>query len=650
MLMFSLPVYFYISSVFVAYTDILDIYFSSENWDKEKNKSFLPNHPKEKTIHYCNTASNVGNIQHEGVIENPSIECTDEPLDLCLYREKNVHSANTLTDIRNATSLENTSELLGMRTNNYEFVSDSNYRGQTYTSPMSSSLAGDQTLSVKDPESFEYNYKNHYKPHSFSHTDFSNYYSAIEQTNGNKKLSEPLSNYKTPPRQQFIDRKVAGSSGVENIKSTGGLYRSRLPRESSCKKETKFITTHFNILENILTDIPTGVTKYGSKHLSEKKITTKSKELKYKPYHIKSAKRYKHIQSSSTEVHLSNSSHKDTIRDEMECNTTKKSVIPFKTKSVTDKEEVFYPIHIKKASQNYIIEERKLFSSLYDSCVIPVIESNIKLSISYIDSLECTALFSKISKLIKNHIGHFDITIQILNVPRFLDIMLTGSKREYVVKNKKASYNPGSFYKLVKINIIGNIPENIRIIDILPSFRLTSSKRFFRENYTNIIKQKACYLIPELISTSVIDVLFNSTQKDNAKNRKTKLKSNIGQVLYTLTKHTDPLVLVRTKNYTELLESIKKLKQLYNHLEEMKDWKISWPSLKTGIKKIYVFQKDFVSNGKQIMKTTGENDFEDCLFGVYKKVYKYFEELSDTLVESYNMYLRVETEDLLTYY
>ncbi|KAF7693606.1 hypothetical protein CDIK_2261 [Cucumispora dikerogammari] len=655
MLMFSLPVYFHTNSVFVANTGVLDTCFASEKRDKEKNKSFLNNHLKEKTVYYCNTTSNDGNIQDKGVIRNPSLVCTDGPLNLGFYRERTVDCVNSPSDLRSDTSLVNTSELLGIYNKNYEKNTDIHSVYLHSNHSLGCSRVGGQYGFIREPSSASCIIKPNSiseKRHATSLISSSNQTNRTDMAGIEKKFdvscNEPqkaqalhfynnMLNKKNEKHE--LKQKVSAKEGFPSESSTG--FRPGSNTRTSYVIHKEFL--HKKYHESLFSD---------HEYLSNAEIKAKSKKDRKAPYSINPIRTHKDVGPLSANSFLSTELSSKIKEDQSECKVISTHVVSSKEASFSVKEKIFPPVAIEKNLSVSDIRKNDKIKVLYKQIFFDKEKySETKLCNSLHTFYDSTP-YIEIFHFFSNNDGHFDIGFYIYNIPRFFDIIVPECRSGFEIReNKNCPFRNGSFYRLVKIDVKGTLPQNTQLLDILPTFKLTSYGDFFNKNYVKRINGTFRKVKPMIDPFLISEKIYNSIQSNDEEYYRSLNKPPfIAQILHFLPKNKHNIIQNKTKNHIEFFKIIKELEQLNKHLNDMKYWNLSTYDLKEGILKIYCFHKEFVNIAQQFVGVSGENHADKCLHIAYMDVYDKIIELSWSLVDSYNIYLRTDTEELISYY
>ncbi|KAF7694689.1 hypothetical protein CDIK_2029 [Cucumispora dikerogammari] len=251
--------------------------------------------------------------------------------------------------------------------------------------------------------------------------------------------------------------------------------------------------------------------------------------------------------------------------------------------------------------------------------------------------------------------GSESVDITVIGVPLFWDFSVGGvSKVRHVLQRQ---YTKTSFYKDVRINAHFPSEGATGILEILPMFVLTVKNNFFYINYVKKIRQWGCsneqsYNRELDVSDKIRNSRLNNVKNSNMKNNKVRSikKHTISQILRGLEYKKQIILGAPSKNKKNMIEVVKKLVELHLHLKKMSRWRLSKSGLKEGVQEVYNFHKCFISGGEQFINLISINGLEKLLIRGYKRVYNNFKMLMSSIVDSYNMYLREETDKRLNYY
>ncbi|KAF7686046.1 hypothetical protein CDIK_3205 [Cucumispora dikerogammari] len=249
---------------------------------------------------------------------------------------------------------------------------------------------------------------------------------------------------------------------------------------------------------------------------------------------------------------------------------------------------------------------------------------------------------------------HFFMEINIINIPFFLDLDLPIAPEKCSFSKPVFTPKRGTFFK--ECSIIICIPKNkiIKIIKFMPSFLYTHDCDFFYKNYLRKIRQwsysDTFVNIRQLYDKKTIqNAQSNEQEIDNIPRRidVSKEKNYVQDILGILPDALKYITHNKLQNQKELIEIINKLKSFEIHLKEIKEVKHGNSFLKIGMKQIFSFYSEFLSDSCRLSCITCEKKEEVVLWKTYKTVLKNIRNLSYALVDIYNIYLcEDETECL----
>ncbi|KAF7693579.1 hypothetical protein CDIK_2289 [Cucumispora dikerogammari] len=214
-----------------------------------------------------------------------------------------------------------------------------------------------------------------------------------------------------------------------------------------------------------------------------------------------------------------------------------------------------------------------------------------------------------------------------------------------------------TFYNHKRIAFFSNSNESKKIIELLPLFVLTNNMQFFKNNYVRKIYSWLCFGVKqegyrrtirhsdnELLAGIYENSISHRKKVDNEK------APNLRNVLSKLKNQDKYLENCQASSYSVFNEVVTKLKGLDIHLKEMKDWCLHGSGLREGVEKIYAFHKEFIRDGDKYLTLVRASESEEVFLFAYKRAYKNFKKFCKFIVDSYNTYLRRETDKHLEYY
>ncbi|KAF7698624.1 hypothetical protein CDIK_1380 [Cucumispora dikerogammari] len=266
------------------------------------------------------------------------------------------------------------------------------------------------------------------------------------------------------------------------------------------------------------------------------------------------------------------------------------------------------------------------------------------------ESPYCCPYFT-VFNLVFNANNFCNIEIVFNNIPYFLSFPILYNQQGYVIQSYSGQVENNSFYRKIKLVIKGYMSPTTPIIEILPPLRLNIESKFFAVSYTERIKRWCFGSFIILGSNFSNERLNNDGQPSDDNTSKAKKKIvKIRNFLPYLHITRNNVIHHMTLNFNSSIDIINRLERLEEHIRTMDSWDVFASGLKTGIQNIILFYKDFVFDGDRLLKLNGEKDFEKCLFAAYDKVYVNLKKLVNSIIDSYNTYLRTRTDEHFDYF
>ncbi|KAF7689894.1 hypothetical protein CDIK_2781 [Cucumispora dikerogammari] len=262
--------------------------------------------------------------------------------------------------------------------------------------------------------------------------------------------------------------------------------------------------------------------------------------------------------------------------------------------------------------------------------------------------------YLKITNISHKKDGRCSLDIAFMNIPVFFKLDFSGVDKNNFVLKKKQKRSTCSFFMKIKINVTVSKNKTGKMIEILPTLVFYKGVHFFEKKYKKQIDWWVFLSKPKYKPQTALDldsskktVLYNYKKKRFCENKK---KTSLRAFLNELSLQKNHIESDQSKNYNIMMKIIIRFEQLYKHLDDIKLKTLPFTGLKTGIKEIYDFHKEFLSCEISVISLTAANRFEQALILAFDKVYKNLKSLTYSIIASYNMYIREESEDELDYY
>ncbi|KAF7701606.1 hypothetical protein CDIK_0682 [Cucumispora dikerogammari] len=245
----------------------------------------------------------------------------------------------------------------------------------------------------------------------------------------------------------------------------------------------------------------------------------------------------------------------------------------------------------------------------------------------------------------------------IYNIPVFLIPIVSNLSKCCEIKTVASTLTILSFYKHIQMRVIFPVDFNIKMIEVLPILVFTLDPLFFSTYYINKIKYWE-YKVEKSPAPTIPENEANEPDALNVKSAEIYLilsscfenkRSNISAILEKLDTNKIFDIINKEPPLDNVIEILKKLAALKNHLNEMEELDFSVSVLKKGIIKISTFSKYFLSNGEELISRKGENFIEINLIRAYREVYRKLRIFVNSITETYNRYLRKPSEDELPF-
>ncbi|KAF7685733.1 hypothetical protein CDIK_3518 [Cucumispora dikerogammari] len=314
------------------------------------------------------------------------------------------------------------------------------------------------------------------------------------------------------------------------------------------------------------------------------------------------------------------------------------------------KTEVFTPLKMKETETDTGKINGKIFKVQYglrSESLEDLTVKTIKINDGRIYSF-----FLLVESVTQLQSGHTRVVLVIKNIPMFWVLYGAGVSKVALILDKKTKLV--SFYKDVKIQVDFTNRECINYFETLPIFALTNEKDFFAVKYVKRITDWKCS------NEQTADQKFNETTKventqqfenknfeTEKKNIGSKYQRTIQSILGKLNENKKIIMFSTSRNKENMIKLVEKLDKLKSHLTEMKQFKLPLNDLNKGVQKIYNFLKEFNNGGEHFLNLLGINYLEKRLIRSYDRVYTNFKQLLSSIVHSYNMFLREESDELL---